>query len=279
MSQNRPRAPVARAPLDALDPPVRGLILDVDGVLWKDAQQIGDLASAFAAIAARQLGVSIATNNAMNRVEDYLLKLRGFGVQIDAWQVVTSAEATADTLAQTLPDRGGVFVVGERGLIEALQSRGFEVVTDPSADRRYAAVVAGLDRDLTYAKLRKASTLVRSGLPFYGTNPDETFPTPSGLIPGAGAVLAGISAAAGVPPTVVGKPSSLLFEIAARRMKLLPEELLIVGDRLETDIQGGQAFGTRCALVLSGVSTREQAAAWKPAPTIIAASLSELLGA
>ncbi|MFH1184554.1 MAG: HAD-IIA family hydrolase [Chloroflexota bacterium] len=278
MSRTRSTTSRLSLQLDLLDPPVRGLILDVDGVLWKDAEPIGDLAAVFGAISAMGLIVTVATNNAMGTVDEYRLKLHGFGVDLEPWQIITSAEATADALAVAFPQGGSLFVVGERGLIEALRGRGFEVVTDASAERQYAAVVAGIDRELTYLKLQKAATLVREGAPFYGTNPDRTFPTPTGLVPGAGAVLAAIASAAGKEPIVVGKPSPLLFQIAAGRMQLSIESLLIVGDRLETDVAGGQAFGARTALVLSGVSTEDQARAWRPSPTLVAPSLSDLVG-
>jgi 4-nitrophenyl phosphatase len=265
--------------LDLLEPPIRGLILDGDGVLWKDAQPIGQLKAVFAAISRKGLSFSIATNNAMSTVEEYRLKLQDFGVDVNEQQIVTSAEATADTLASAFPKGEAVFAVGEQGIVQALRHRGFDVSTDPRIDRLYAAVVVGLDRDLSYLKLQKAAALVREGAPFYGTNPDPTFPTPAGLVPGAGAVLAAIASASGRKPIVIGKPSPLLFETAAHRMGLDSKGVLVVGDRLETDVAGGQAFGARTALVLSGVSTREQAAAWKPPPTIVAPSLSALLGA
>jgi 4-nitrophenyl phosphatase len=267
-----------RSRLDDLEPPVRGLILDGDGVLWKDSEPIGDLAAVFRLISRRQLTATVATNNAMMTVDEYLTKLRDFGVALDAWQIVTAGEATADTLASAFPQRGPVFVVGEHGLRRALRERGFEVAVDPGLDRAFVAVIAGIDQDFTYAKLQRASSLIRAGVPFYGTNPDPTFPTPRGLVPGAGAVLAAIAAASGREPTIVGKPAPLLFRTAAGRMQLSAESLLVVGDRLETDIAGGQAFGARTALVLSGVSTSQQAANWSPSPTLIASSLEQLLG-
>jgi 4-nitrophenyl phosphatase len=262
-----------------LEPPVQGLILDGDGVLWRESEPIGDLAAVFQAISRMQLAVTIATNNAMNTVDEYLVKLRGLGVALEPWQIVTAGEATADTLASEFPRRGSVFVVGEHGLRHALRERGFDVRVDSVLPLEFVAVIAGIDQEFSYAKLQSASTLVRAGIPFYGTNPDPTFPTPHGLVPGAGAILAAIAAASGRQPAVVGKPSPLLFQIAARRMKLGAENLLVVGDRLETDIAGGQAFGARTALVLSGVSTEEQAAAWRPPPTIVASDLGDILGA
>lgn len=271
-------SPTGQVKLEQLSPPVRGLILDVDGVLWRDSHPIGDLAANFAEIAGRQLRVSIATNNAMKSVDDYLARFRSLGVSIEPSHIVTSADATADVLLRDLLRGSVLFVVGEHGLLQALEDRGFAAVRDPDADEPFAAVVVGLDRDFSYSKLRKAAALVRAGAPFYGTNSDATFPTSEGLVPGAGAVLAAIASASGKQPLVIGKPSPLLFETAAARIGLTPQELLVVGDRLETDIAGGQAFGARTALVLSGVSTAEQAQAWRPPPDLVERSLATLLG-
>jgi len=260
-----------------LRPPVRGLILDGDGVLWKDSEPIGDLAAVFSRISELGLAVVLATNNAMLTVDEYAAKLRRFSVFLQSRQIVTAGEATADALVKAFPQRGALFVVGERGLQQALRERGFEVDVEPRYRREYIAVVAGIDQGLTYAKLDKASTLAREGLPFFGTNPDPTFPTPDGLVPGAGAVLAAVAAASRREPTIIGKPSPLIFETAAARMHLAADSVLVVGDRLETDIAGGQAFGARTALVLSGVCTLEDAEAWSPPPTLVASSLSDLL--
>jgi 4-nitrophenyl phosphatase len=267
-----------QSPLDDLKPPVRGLILDMDGVLWKDALPIGDLPKVFEAITRRGLSVVTVTNNATKTASQYVEKFRGFGVKLNAAQVITSSEATADTLAQRFGGKGLVFVVGEQGLIDALTARGFRATTDPADPRPVNAVVGSLDRELTYSKLQAACAHVRRGAAFYGTNPDPTFPTPTGLIPGAGSILAAIGAAAEVSPTVIGKPSSHMFEAAARRMRLSSDEILVVGDRLATDVAGGQAFGARTALVLSGVSSEEQARTWRPAPTLVVENLGRLLG-
>jgi 4-nitrophenyl phosphatase len=98
-------------------------------------------------------------------------------------------------------------------------------------------------------------------------------------VPGAGSILAALEAATDAKPTVIGKPSAFMLEISAERMRLTKDEILVVGDRLETDIAGGQSVGAHTALVLSGVSTLDQANAWAPKPDLMAKDLSELLGA
>ncbi len=283
--------------LDKLSPPVRGLILDMDGVLWKDDTPIGDLPAIFDRIQSRGLKVTLATNNASKTVNEYLGKLRGFGVTLEPWQIVNSSEATAQVLAPLLlppntissdlggvsrpkgVDKGGkaVFVIGENGIVSALRAKGFTPITDPNDETRPVAVISSWDRQLTFQKLRRATLHVRSGVPLYATNADRSFPTPDGLIPGAGSILAALETATDVKATVIGKPSPFMMVIAMERMGLTKDDVLVVGDKLETDIAGGQAVKARTALVLSGVATLEQAKAWKPKPDLIAKDLSELV--
>ncbi|MEW5828858.1 MAG: HAD-IIA family hydrolase [Chloroflexota bacterium] len=258
---------------------LRALILDMDGVLWRDAAPIGDLPAVFDRIRSLGLKVALATNNATKTVGEYLEKFDGYGVTLEPWQIVTSSLATAETLSKHFPGGGPVFVVGENGIQRALEDFGFTAITDPQDETRPVAVVAGIDRFVSYQKLRRATLHIRAGAPFYGTNPDRTFPTPQGLVPGAGAILAAIEAATDVSPTVIGKPSPFMMKIALERLGTSPDETLVVGDRLETDIAAGQAAGCHTALVLSGVSTREQAQAWRPGMDFIAADLSSLVGA
>jgi 4-nitrophenyl phosphatase len=262
---------------ERLTPLIRGLILDMDGVLWKDSISIGDLHLIFDRIRTRDLKVVLATNNATSTVDEYLSKLRGFDVTLEPWQIVTSAEALAHSLLKAFPQKGAVFVVGENGVISELCKNGFDPITDPDNESSVIAVVGGMDRALTYQKIRTASLHIRAGAAFYGTNPDATFPTPKGLVPGAGSILAAIETAAQVKPIIIGKPSPFMFELSAERMGLSKDEILVVGDRLETDIAGGQAVGSRTALVLSGVSTHKQAVEWFPQPDLIAKDLSELV--
>ncbi len=265
--------------LASIQPPVLGLIVDMDGVLWKDSTSIGDLPGIFGAVTSLGLKIALATNNATMTVADNLNKLAGFGVRLDPWQVVTSSDAIANALCDRYPARGAVFAVAEAGAIAALSEAGFRVIVDPDDASPVVAVVAGIDRGLTYKKLNRATMHIRTGAAFYGTNPDPTFPTPEGLVPGAGAVLAALTAASGTTPIVVGKPAPFLFQLAAQRMHLARAQVLVVGDRLETDVDGGHAWGARTALVLSGVSTRSQLQGRSVQPDFVADDLAQLLRA
>ncbi|RJP48378.1 MAG: HAD-IIA family hydrolase [Anaerolineaceae bacterium] len=256
---------------------IKALILDMDGVIWKADAPIGDLAAIFKRIRERGLKFVFATNNGTKTPEEYQQKLADLGVKIEASQVVTSAMGIAFLLAQKFPPKTKIFVIGEDGIRLALEEKGFEILSVENAPEA-EAVVMGIDRSVNFEKVAEATLLVRAGLPFYSTNTDRTFPTPRGEIPGSGAWLSVVTTATGIEPTVAGKPFPYLMELALERLGATKEETLVVGDRLETDIAAGQAVGCPTALVLSGVSTREAAGAWTPAPNIIAENLSVLVG-
>ncbi len=263
--------------LDKLSHPIRGLILDMDGVIWKSDSPIGDLPAIFARIRERGIKFVFATNNGTRTPEEYVAALTRVGVKIDASQVVTSSLGVAHMLKQRFPNGGFIFAVGESGVFDALKDKGFDTLSVDDAQQAQAVVV-GIDRQINFDKMREATLLVRHGIPFYATNPDKTFPTPRGEIPGAGAWISVITTATNVEPIYAGKPLPYLMELSLERLGTKKEETLVVGDRLETDIAAGQAIGCPCVLVLSGVSTREQAEAWKPKPDLIAKDLSELVG-
>ena len=254
---------------------IKALILDMDGVLWRGETSIGDLKTIFATLRSKGYVVVLATNNSTRTIPQYLQLLAAFGVDhLEPWQILTSAEAVGDYLQTKFPDGGPVYVVGEDGLLEALHQRGFYL--DQNA---VLAVAAGMDRQITYQKLSAATRLIRSGAVFIGTNPDRTFPTPGGLTPGAGSILAAIQAATDIQPVVLGKPGPYLYRMALQRLDLQPAQVLVVGDRLDTDIIGAQELGCPCALVLSGVSTAQEAQHWQPEPDWIGPHLAALVTA
>jgi 4-nitrophenyl phosphatase len=244
----------------------------MDGVLWRSDQPIGNLPSIFKNIHRLGWKVILSTNNATKSIQEFLNKLESFGVVLEPWQVINSAQATAHYLKQRFPDGGPIYTVGEPGLVETLEMEGFTLDSNNPL-----AVVAALDRGINYEKLRTATLLIRSGIPFIGTNGDLTFPTPEGQEPGAGSILATIEAATGVKPLVIGKPNPAMYQLALERMGTTPDETLVVGDRLETDIAGAQNLGCPCALVLSGVTDEESAWTWNPSPDIITDNLTNLI--
>lgn len=251
---------------------INALILDMDGVLWRGSEPVGNLAEIFDAISSLNMSVTLATNNASRAPEQYLEKLLDFGVRLELNQVVNSAQAASRYLKKKFPSGGPVYVIGEEGLHRGLKENGFYHSTENPL-----AVVSGLDRSFTFETLSIATALIRSGALFIATNTDPTFPTPNGLTPGAGAIIAAIQTASGVKPVVAGKPSPELYLFALERMGSSPAETLVVGDRLTTDIAGAQEIGCPNALVLSGVTSLEEAENWSPPPDLIAPDLTSVL--
>jgi 4-nitrophenyl phosphatase len=251
---------------------VKAIILDMDGVLWRDNEPIGNLPEIFSEIGMRGWQVSLATNNATRTINQYVEKLANFGVEVQENQIINSAQTAAIYLKKFFPQGGNVYCVGESALSNTILNEGFNIST-----KNVVAVVVAMDRKLTYEKLVQATLLIRSGAKFIATNPYRTFPTPVGLVPGTGATLAALEAASEIKPVVVGKPAPEMYQIAMQRMGILPENTLVVGDRLETDIAGAQEIGCRSALVLSGVTSLQKAQAWKPALDWLATDLTSLL--
>lgn len=250
---------------------IKALILDMDGVLWRDEDPIGDLLLLFERMYSRYQ-VMLATNNSTLSAEMYVEKLARFGVHIPSRQIITSAIATALYLKEHHPKGGKVYILGEKGLHRELARHGF---THASQD--VLAVVVGMDREINYTKLRDAAALIHKGVPFLGTNPDRTFPTPQGFAPGAGAILAAIEASTDIAPLLIGKPAPEMYRMALKQLDVSPEQSLVVGDRLGTDIAGGQKLGCNTALVLSGVTTLKEAEAWRPKPDYIVDNLAILV--
>lgn len=256
-------------------PQLKGLVLDMDGVLWHDTEPIGDLKALFGEMDSLGLRYVFATNNATKIAENYVSKLSGFGVEVNPNQIVTSAGATLTYLQSQFPQGSKIFLVGSNSLGQLLASHGFEIV--PEDSRQADAVIVGLDTNLTYQKIANAGLIIRSGGAFIATNTDATYPTPSGLFPGAGAMVAAIQCAGGKAPFIIGKPYISMYMQALSQLSLSPSETMGVGDRLETDIAGAQNAGMLSGLVLSGVSRLADAQAWKPAPNIIAKDLYALI--
>lgn len=256
---------------------IKSLIIDMDGVIWKADAPIGDLVKIFKRI--RELGLKFvfATNNSTRTSDQYMARLKEFGVDVEPWQVVTSSQAAAHAVSQKFPSGTKAFMIGEDGVREALQEKGYEILSVEDAWMA-EVVVMGMDRGINFQKLVEATLLVRRGIPFYATNPDKTYPTPRGEIPGAGAWYSVIVTATDVQPIVAGKPFPFLIDLSLEKLGTTKEETMVVGDRLETDIAAGQTVGCPTALVLSGVTAPEEADLWRPKIDFIASDLATLVG-
>jgi 4-nitrophenyl phosphatase len=227
------------------------LIIDMDGVLYRGSEAIPGTAEFLAFLRERGIGFVLATNNSTRTQQQYVEKLAEMGVIVREEEVLTSAMATASYLASIAPTGTRVFVVGQDGLIAALHEGGFELVDDNAE-----FVVAGMDFAFHYDRLAEATLQIRAGAQFIGTNPDRTFPSERGIMPGAGSLLAFLETATDVKPAVIGKPGTAMLEQAMAQMGAEAANTGMLGDRLETDILAGQRAGLLTLLVLSGVTDR-----------------------
>ena len=258
---------------------IQNLILDMDGVLWHGDTPMPGLAEFFARLRQLNIGFVLATNNAAKTPGQYAAKLARFGVEAPESAILTSSEATAEFLRGEYDEGTAVFVVGGTGLKEAVEKRGFRrlSVVDVMAGETAAIVTVGFYREATFPDFAAGTVCINKGARFIGTNPDPTFPSEYGPLPGAGAFLALIETATGVTPTVIGKPGPLIFQDAMRRLGGTPQNTAMVGDRLSTDIAGGIAAGIPTILVLSGITSHEDLADSDIQPDYVFADITELV--
>lgn len=234
---------------------IRGYVLDMDGVMYRGHTHLPYARELLDELDAHDIPFIMATNNSMNTPEQYVAKLAGMGISVPAERILTSSLATRGWLQEQYPAGTHVYVVGMDSLHQAIFNGGYFQPAGADAE----IVVVGADFGVTYEKLKIATLAIRSGAAFVATNGDKTFPTEEGQIPGSGAIVAAIAAAAGVEPViVVGKPSSRMFLEAARLLGTEPHETGMIGDRLDTDILGGQRAGFVTVLVLTGVTRPDE---------------------
>lgn len=265
---------VSHTALTDLLAPICALISDLDGTLVTGSRPQPGLLPFLDALRGCGIALTVVTNNTVRTPAQYSRKLAELGADVPPSQILTASVATAEYLRAELPAAAPVFVVGEIGLKAALLEAGFTLVEDSA--RPAAAVVVGGDRGVTHDRLKHAIRHVRAGARFIGANPDVLVPVEDGLAPEAGVLLAAIAAGAGVSPTVIGKPERPLLDLALARMGSTPATTAILGDRLDTDILGGQRLGLRTILVTTGVDDADAIQAKGVIPDIVVAGLDEL---
>lgn len=298
----------AAGPLSAplLPSGIRLVALDLDGVCWRGSELLPGVADALAEVVRRGLDLRYVTNNSTAHRAAVSQRLARFGLPCGPERVLTSGFVTARWLRARLPEGAPVLVVGEAGLLQELAEAGLAPYRvgeegasggglsdsgglgagpagETPAGETPAAVVVGMDRHFSFESLAQAQAAVRAGALFVATNRDATFPTPTGLLPGAGAVVAAVATAAGQEPVVMGKPGLALAEALADLTGVPAAQTLLVGDRLSTDIAMGRRAGMVTALVLTGVTSgvdleRATTAGEPDLPDYVLSGLAELPG-
>ena len=256
------------------------LIVDLDGVVYRGPDPIPGVPELLRERAAGGDVVVYATNNSSRHRSDYQAILERLGAPVRIEHIVTSARATALWLCEHRPAVGRVMVLGGPGLRRELRDAGLRVLAPTPAGlaKSPQALAVGIDRGMTYWRLAIAADAIRSGALFVATNRDPIYPSENGLMPGAGAVVAALQVATNREPIVIGKPEPGLFEAAATLAGVSPQDAVVIGDGLGTDIAAAHRLGARSVLMLTGVTTRDELAAAAPdmRPTLVAANATEL---
>ena len=225
-------------------------LLDLDGVVYLGGSPIQGAADALAEAAKRGMKRAYVTNNASRSPNAIAAQLSAMGVPATATDIVTSAQAAAHVLADRLPAGAPVLVVGGTGLRLALRERGLRPVT--TAADKPLAVVQGYSPDISYGLLAEAAVALNAGALYVASNADATLPTPRGPQPGNGSLVQVLVTATGREPVIAGKPEPPLHAESVQRVGA--KRPLVVGDRLDTDIEGGVRGGAATLLVLTGVT-------------------------
>lgn len=250
-------------------------LLDLDGVVYIGPHAVESATEALSAARGMGMRLEFVTNNAARPPAVVAEHLTSLGIAADPGEVVTSAQAAAHYLADQLPAGAAVLVVGTVGLDDALRERGLRPVH--RAEDQPAAVVQGYSPDLDWSQLAEGAVAIRRGIPWVATNLDATVPSPRGPLPGNGSLVAALRHATGREPISTGKPDPTMHRESVQRSAA--RRPIVVGDRLDTDIEGANAAECPSLLVLSGVTAPAELL-WLPPerrPSFIAQDLRGLL--
>lgn len=252
--------------------PAKLVLFDLDGTVYLDGHLLDGALACFDALQCSGVAFGFMTNNSSVAPAQYFDKLRGLGLPATAENILTSCDATCLMLAdlELGPD---LFVLGTRAFREYLATQGYR-----HTDRDPTAVLVGFDKELDYARLTTAVRLLGRGVPLVASHPDLLCPSAQGPLPDAGVLLAALRAATGVRPrAIAGKPHRWIVQLARRRFGVRSREIIIVGDRLQTDIRMAHRYGMRSVLVLSGVTRAADLAAGTIRPTWVVDSIADLV--
>ncbi len=260
----------------ALDPAIlkglKGLLIDLDGVVHVGSQLTPGLGDFLDFIERHKIKIIYVTNNSTittKKLGDHLTEL---GVKVNSDQILTSATATLFYLKETLPLNARVYIVGEEGLKDTIEGAGF-IYDEKEAD----AVIVGLDRGINYEKIQQAASLIWGGAKFIACNADSGAPKPEGIAPGAGAMVGAIQAVTDVQPVIIGKPEPAIFTEGVRQLGLRKEECAAIGDRLDIDILCANRAGILGILVLTGMTSFDDLKSSSIRPGLVFPTLAELV--
>lgn len=250
-----------------------GYLIDMDGVIYRGAELIEGAAAFIQYLQETDIPFLFLTNNSAYTPLDVVVKLKKFGISTSVEHVYTSAMATADFVHKQRP-HGTALVIGEGGLLNALNDVGYAISRDyPDY------VIVGEGRVLNFEMAEAAHRAIANGAHLISTNADTWCPTDNGPRPGCGAIAAMLESATGRKAYHVGKPNPFMMRAARKRINLATDEVIMIGDTMDTDIRGATDLGFRSILVLTGSTTRETLREYPFAPTMVVESIAALVPA
>jgi 4-nitrophenyl phosphatase len=255
--------------MDRLPRFVRLVIFDLDGVIYRGAEPVPGATDLVRTLHERGTLVRFATNNSMVAREGYVERLAAMGIASTRDEIVTSTSATIEHLKRDDGRLHRVMAVGADGMLAELRAAGYDAIAAAdAAPTEYAggplphtfdAVIAGLDPAFDYHRLAAAAAAVRAGARFVATNVDRRYPTAIGFLPGAGAIVSAIAAAADAEPEVIGKPEPAMFEAILSAAGVAAGDAVVIGDNPDADIVAARRARIASVLVLTGVADRRMA--------------------
>ncbi|GEL77885.1 TIGR01457 family HAD-type hydrolase [Tenuibacillus multivorans] len=247
----------------------KAYLIDLDGTMYRGKQPIPEAKVFIDELKFRQIPFMFVTNNSSRTPELTQEKLINFGIEAESVQIMTASLATASLIKEEKPD-ATAFVIGEDGIIKALEDKGIKVV-----DKDPDYVVMGIDRDNTYKKLVEACVHLQNGATFIATNPDIKVPTEKGFVPGNGAFATLVENVTGMKPEIVGKPTGHMLYIALEQLGVEPSDAIMVGDNYQTDIQAGIRANMDTLHVQTGVTSQEELRQYSVQPTYSIKTLAD----
>jgi 4-nitrophenyl phosphatase len=254
---------------------IKAVIFDLDGVVWRGQTPLPGAKEIFDYLRKNNIPIALATNNATASRKEFQQRMENIGVPVSEEEITTSAVATAEYLKGEYPQGTKAIILGENGLRTAMTDAGFTLVENP---HEAELAVSAMDRELTWESLNRMVNAILRGIPYIATNADGSFPLENGHGVGSGGIMAALEKATGVKALSIGKPEPRMFEIAMRRLHAEPQDILVLGDRLETDILGAIRAGMKTGLLLTGVTDREMLRDSPIQPDYIFENLHQVIG-
>ncbi len=250
---------------------LKAILLDLDGTVYKGKTAISGTVEALEKLRERGIRFFFISNAATQSRIGVVERLAAMGIRSAKEEIYNSSYATAMYLGENFPNRT-VFCFGEEGMKEEFRAHGIKTVEEESAD----IVVVSLDRTVNYQKITACYRAIRNGALFIATNDDADFPVEEGYLPGAGAMVAAVERCTGKKPFIIGKPNTYFARLILKENKLKKDEVLVVGDRLETDIRFARNSGIKSTLVLTGVTKKEDIKKARDKPDYVLESIAGL---